>query len=79
MIESKRGSQLENPELPVDSIGMFRGSLQSDASMTEELMEEHREEVERDSCKRIPIALHVNGPNIQLNVNVRKRLYRLPT
>ncbi|MCX7111928.1 MAG: hypothetical protein NTX45_17740 [Proteobacteria bacterium] len=49
MIESKRDSQFEKPELPVDSIGMFRGSLQSDTSMTEELTEEHREEVERDN------------------------------
>ncbi len=39
MIESKRDSQFEKPELPVDSIGMFRGSMQSETAMAEELTE----------------------------------------
>jgi len=53
----KQGSRLEIRQaadhlelylLPDDTIALFRGSLKPEVSLAEELMKEHRQEVERD-------------------------------
>jgi len=43
------GDHLELYPLPNDPVAAFRGSLKADNSLADELIEEHRREVKRDS------------------------------
>ncbi|MGH8477933.1 MAG: AbrB/MazE/SpoVT family DNA-binding domain-containing protein [Methylococcales bacterium] len=43
------GDHLELYPLPADPVAAFRGSLKQNASLADWLIEEHKQEVERDS------------------------------